>query len=96
MRINQFSHAVLRGSLVAMLAFNSALGANVSVSPSAVQAPTLAPAIYQDLLQNHRVRNTGLFLSLPETLDRKLSQQALTYEQAAVGLLALQLGDNVG
>jgi hypothetical protein len=52
-----------------------------------------AQAIYANLLQTHWVPRTGLFLSFPDSLDRKLSQQASVYEQAAVGLLALRVGD---
>jgi len=57
-------------------------------------ASALSVLIYQDLLQNHRVKNTGLFLSFPETRDHKLSQQASTYDQGTVGLLALKMGDD--
>jgi len=56
-------------------------------------APISAPSIYQYLLENHWRPSTGLFLSFVGTGDRKLSQQASTYEQGAVGLLAIALND---
>jgi tetratricopeptide (TPR) repeat protein len=49
--------------------------------------------IYRHLVEMHWVPKTGLFLSFPDSLDRKLSQQASVYEQGAVGLLAVRLGD---
>ncbi len=52
-----------------------------------------AESIYQHILENHWVPKTGLFLSFPDSTDRKLSQQASLYEQGAMGLLALRFGD---
>jgi hypothetical protein len=52
-----------------------------------------AEAIYKRLVTEHWVPKTGLFISFLGTQDRKLSQQASTYEQAAAGLLALRVGD---
>jgi hypothetical protein len=84
----------LRGALGAFLILNSPFGASYASSPSGNAGSDLALKIYRDLLQNNKVKNTGLFLSFPETRDRKLSQQSSTYDQAALGLLALQLGDD--
>ncbi len=50
-------------------------------------------AIYQHLVRNHWVPSTGLFVSFLGTQDRKLVQQASTYDQAAAGILAVRLGD---
>ncbi|OGR92265.1 MAG: hypothetical protein A2992_06550 [Elusimicrobia bacterium RIFCSPLOWO2_01_FULL_59_12] len=50
-------------------------------------------AIYHHLVKNHWVPETGLFISFFGTQDRKLVQQASTYDQAAAGILALRLGD---
>src|SRR5882762_1556417 len=49
--------------------------------------------IYKHLVEDHYVPDTGLFISFLGTGDHKLSQQASTYDQAAVGLLAIRLGD---
>jgi tetratricopeptide (TPR) repeat protein len=53
-----------------------------------------AEAIYRRLVENHWTPRTGLFRSFPDSVDLKLSQQASTYEQAAMGLLAIQFGDH--
>jgi hypothetical protein len=50
-------------------------------------------AIYTHLLEHHWVPQTGLFASFPDSQDATMAQQSSTYEQAAMGLLALQLGD---
>jgi hypothetical protein len=50
-------------------------------------------AIYQHLVDSHWVPETGLFISFLGTEDNKLAQQSSTYEQAAVGILAVRLGD---
>lgn len=55
--------------------------------------PEHAEAIYRHLVEFHWTPNTGLFRSFPDSNDRKLSQQASTYEQAAMGLLCIRFGD---
>jgi len=55
--------------------------------------PEHAEAIYRHLVELHWTPKTGLFRSFPDTGDIKLSQQAATYEQAAMGLLAIRFGD---
>lgn len=52
-----------------------------------------AEAIYRHLVEVHWTPKTGLFRSFPDSSDLKLSQQASTYEQAAMGLLAIRFGD---
>lgn len=81
-------------------AFSICLCAAIPIQsePLSYVAPTLitgdhAEAIYKHLLENHWVEQTGLFLSFPDSNDRKLSQQASLYEQGAVGLLAIRFGD---
>ena len=64
----------------------------MALSQTLIQ-PTQLSAIYQHLVSRHWVPETGLFISFLGTGDRKLSQQASTYEQGAVGLLAIRLGD---
>jgi len=49
--------------------------------------------IYRRLVEAHWTPKTGLFRGFPDTNDLKLSQQASTYEQAAMGLLAIHFGD---
>src|ERR1700733_3091043 len=55
--------------------------------------PEHAEAIYRHLVEVHWTPKTGLFRSFPDSGDRKLSQQASTYEQGAMGLLAIRFGD---
>src|SRR5579864_6432294 len=55
--------------------------------------PEHAEAIYRRLVEVHWTPRTGLFRSFPDSSDLKLSQQASTYEQAAMGLLAIRFGD---
>ncbi len=55
--------------------------------------PDHAQAIYRQLVEFHYTPQTGLFRSFPDSTDLKLSQQASTYEQAAMGLLAIRFGD---
>src|ERR1019366_6946877 len=55
--------------------------------------PKHAEAIYRHLVENHWTPRTGLFRSFPDSGDLKLSQQASTYEQAAMGLLSIRFGD---
>jgi len=52
-----------------------------------------AQAIYRHLVEAHWVPQTGLFESFPDSQDRKVSQQASLYEQGAMGLLAIRMGD---
>jgi len=71
---------------------------NETVATSATTARPLiteehAQAIYRRLVEAHWVPKTGLFRSFPDSTDLKLSQQASTYEQAAMGILAIQFGD---
>src|SRR5438046_1120464 len=68
-----------------------------AIVPPSEQTPLITSAhvrtIYRQLVENHWVPDTGLFLSFLGTQDNKLVQQASTYEQAAVGLIAVRLGD---
>ncbi len=76
------------------LSVGSSAVAPLGASPmTALISPEHVTAIYQNLVQNHWVPDTGLFLSFPDSLDKKLSQQASVYEQSVVGLLLLRLGD---
>ncbi len=59
----------------------------------ALITPDHAETIYRQLVEYHWIPKTGLFRSFPDSSDLKLSQQASTYEQAAMGLLALRFGD---
>lgn len=52
-----------------------------------------AESIYRRLVEAHWTPRTGLFRSFPDTHDLKLAQQASTYEQASMGLLAIRFGD---
>src|SRR4051794_30989026 len=51
-----------------------------------------AENVYRHLIELHWTPKTGLFRSFPDSNDLKLSQQASTYEQAAMGILALRFG----
>src|SRR5689334_3435575 len=55
--------------------------------------PRHAEAIYRHLVEVHWTPGTGLFRSFPDSNDHKMSQQASTYEQGAMGLLAIRFGD---
>jgi len=55
--------------------------------------PKHAQSINQRLLEEHGSARTGLYASFPDTTDTRLAQQASIYEQAAMGLLAVRLGD---
>src|SRR5690349_2562155 len=76
---------------------NAAPLQGLTATPTFQQRPLITPehvqAIYRNLVETHWVPETGLFLSFPGTMDHKLQQQSSTYEQAAVGLLAVHLGD---
>jgi tetratricopeptide (TPR) repeat protein len=61
--------------------------------PAALITPAHAQNVYRHIVESHWIPETGLFLSFPDSTDHKLSQQASVYEQGAVGLLALRLGD---
>ena len=65
---------------------------SASIVRSLIQ-PQHAEAIYRHLIELHWTPRTGLFRSFPDSSDLKLSQQASTYEQAAMGLLAIRFGD---
>lgn len=87
----RFDRAVLAACFFIATTGNAA--APASVSPVSLISQTHAEAIYRNILERHWVPSTGLFLSFPDSSDRKLAQQASTYEQGAMGLLALQVGD---
>ena len=63
-------------------------------NPLTLLTPAHGRAIYTHLLEHHWVPQTGLFASFPDSQDADLAQQSSTYEQAAMGLLALQVGDD--
>jgi hypothetical protein len=50
-------------------------------------------SLYESLIKNYYVPQTGLFLSFPRTSDIRLVQQSATYDQAVIGILLLKLGD---
>jgi hypothetical protein len=77
---------VVTFSLVASLA-------TPTLRAEALIQPAQAEAIYRQLVEAHWTPRTGLFRSFPDTSDLKLSQQSSTYEQAAMGLLAIRFGD---
>jgi hypothetical protein len=52
-----------------------------------------AETIYRHLVEYYWTPRTGLFRSFPDSSDLKLAQQASTYEQAAMGMLAIRFGD---
>src|SRR5882672_258715 len=64
-----------------------------SLFAQALIEPEHAEAIYRHLVEVHWTPRTGLFRSFPDSNDLKLSQQASTYEQAAMGLLCIRFGD---
>ncbi len=68
-------------------------GLALSGTPQPLITADHVQAIYSRLVEEHWNPETGLFISFPGTQDHKLSQQASTYEQAAVGMLAIRLGD---
>lgn len=67
--------------------------AGLQKEPIGLITPDHARAIYRHLVENHWVARSGLFMSFPDSNDRKLSQQASTYEQGAMGLLAIRMND---
>src|SRR5258706_1007747 len=74
------------------------MSSSISTPPLPAEALPLttaehAEAIYRHLIEWHWTPRTGLFRSFPDSSDLKLSQQASTYEQAAMGLLAIRFGD---
>lgn len=71
---------------------NAAPGVSFSTPAPFIKAERVQ-AIYQHLVKRHWVPETGLFVSFLGTQDRKLVQQASTYDQAAMGILAVRLGD---
>ncbi len=82
---------------LAVLLITQITGSSVAAPYAGSSRPLIQPtqlsAIYQHLISNHWVPQTGLFISFIGTADKKLMQQASTYEQGAVGLLAIRLGD---
>ncbi len=72
--------------------FSDASGSGSGVTLN-LMTPDHARAIYKQLVEHHWVPRTGLFMSFPDSNDRKLSQQASTYEQGAMGLLAIRMND---
>ena len=100
MFLTQNIRAVISG-VIAISISAQPLFAQPFVSESAAPAtfvhslikPEQAEAIYRQLVEMHWTPRTGLFRSFPDSADLKLSQQASTYEQAAMGLLAIRFGD---
>src|SRR5260221_929662 len=92
--------AVISFAMVTLLPFQSLFAEPYSVegagpttlTRSLITTPH-AESIYRRLVELHWTPKTGLFRSFPDSADLKLSQQASTYEQAAMGLLALRFGD---
>lgn len=84
----------LRGALAVFFCLSLTLD-SASAAPSTVKLLTQdhAELLYRQLLERHWIPETGLFLSFPDSSDRKIAQQASTYDQAAMGLLAIQVGD---
>lgn len=80
-------------STLSCLIVLSFLLSTVEAAPVALIQPSQAESIYRHLLELHWTPETGLFRSFPDSTDQKLSQQASTYEQAAIGLLSLRFGD---
>src|SRR5665213_3467961 len=72
--------------------FSTDPAAPATLTKSLIKAPH-AESIYRQLVALHWTPKTGLFRSFPDSTDLKLSQQASTYEQAAMGLLAIRFGD---
>jgi len=93
-------HVVISLIITASIPSQQLFGVPVSrTSPAAATfarkliTPEHADAIYRRLVETHWTAKTGLFRSFPDSADLKLSQQASTYEQAAMGLLAIHFGD---
>lgn len=84
---------VLAISFCLLIPLRDAGAMGAAGTPIQLITPTHAQSIYRHLLEHHWVSKTGLFLAFPDSADRKIAQQASTYEQAAMGLLALQVGD---
>ena len=55
--------------------------------------PAQLQTLYQSLIENYYVPQTGMFLSFPRTSDIRLIQQSATYDQGVIGILLLKLGD---
>jgi hypothetical protein len=72
--------------------FSTEVATPATFTKSLITTPH-AESIYRQLVELHWTPKTGLFRSFPDSTDLKLSQQASTYEQAAMGLLAIRFGD---
>lgn len=91
MRLRRIFHTVFSALLCLPFAFSGVPAQEMGTA--ALITPDHLQTIYRHILENHYVPQTGLFASFPDSGDRKVSQQASTYEQGAIGLLALRLGD---
>jgi hypothetical protein len=86
----------IAASISSQTAWATAVQADAKDRPTFVHSlinPEHAEAIYRQLIELHWTPKTGLFRSFPDSMDSKVSQQASTYEQAAMGLLAIRFGD---
>jgi len=90
MRLMRKIHAVVSICMGVTMSLQADM---ISTGASSLISQDHAEAIYKNLVQTHWVPQTGLFLSFPDSSDRKLSQQASLYEQAAMGLLAIRFDD---
>src|SRR5688572_24716870 len=81
-------------ALVSCLLAQSLISQHLYATPLTLIEADHAEAIYRQLIERHWTPETGLFRSFPDSGDQKLSQQASTYEQGAIGILALRFGDN--
>jgi hypothetical protein len=86
----QFSKRSLAGILLPI--FSLTVPSQAAVTKPYIKAEQMEN-IYRHLVEKHWAPKTGLFISFLDTQDRKLSQQASTYEQATIGMLAVRLGD---
>jgi tetratricopeptide (TPR) repeat protein len=100
MRLPKIFHVVLSILFTASIPSQQVLGSPLSKRPAGratVVRPLITPAhaeaIYRRLVEFHWTPKTGLFRGFPDSSDLKLSQQASTYDQAAMGILALRFGD---
>src|ERR1035438_1553305 len=100
MVLSQNIRAVITAIIVASISSQPLLAQVANkVVPAATTHPRFlikqdhAEAIYRRLVEAHWTPRTGLFRSFPDTHDLKLAQQAATYEQAAMGILAMRFGD---
>jgi hypothetical protein len=85
--------AVVFFTLFLVNAFSVAETTPAAFESKPLITPAQAQTIYRHLVESHWVPETGLFISFLGTQDKKLAQQSSTYEQGAVGLLAVRMGD---